>query len=325
MPRSGSLRGVILRVLRAAALLSGAFILFSSTEARAASRGAFIWDGEYWGFVYGALEQGLAKGGAKPVDRAASLPADLSKYNLVFVVLPSAAPSAAEAGALKKLVARGGALVLVADNDGYAPEPPVIFNGLLPDLGIGARFVSGAVYACSSEGTLHPHPLTAGLSAFISAAPDFIKLGPDSKAIIETAEKQPFIAVEKNVLLLGDSNPINDYQCPVVPTNSPFFANLPAFACDIDGDGVTNASCDGTDPDDLDATVTELGGTGGGGGGGGGAGGGGADDHGGAGGGADGGGCAVSASPGPGRTGASWLALWALLGAAVAWRRRSRK
>ena len=31
------------------------------------------------------------------------------------------------------------------------------------------------------------------------------------------------------------------------------------YGCDIDGDGVLNSRCDGTDPDDLNADVTEPG------------------------------------------------------------------
>ncbi|WP_143141367.1 DUF4350 domain-containing protein [Nannocystis exedens] len=235
-------------------------VLLAVAEVRAADRGAFIWDGEYWGFDYAAFEQGLASGGADPVERAPQLPADLSAYNLVIVVLPSTAPGPAEVGALTEFVDRGGALMLVSDYGGYSPEPSGIFNDvLLPEFGVEARFASGTSYACSDAAILHPHPLTTGLTVFHSSAPDFVVPGPSTQVVVETPDSEPFLGVERNVILLADSNPINTAICLPEETNIPFFANLPAFACDVDGDGVANASCDGDDPDDLDPAVTEPG------------------------------------------------------------------
>jgi hypothetical protein len=249
-----------MRPRRSAALFAGMTALLAAAEARAAGRGAFIRDGEYWGFEYGAFEQGLAAGGASPVERAPALPADLSPYNLVIVVLPKTAPDPDEASALVDFVAGGGALVLVSDYDGYAPEPSGLFNALLPELGVDARFAHGTVYGCSSAATTNPHPLTAGLDVFHSTAPDFVTPGPATQVIVETPEGEPILAVERNVVLLSDSNAINTAICSPETVNVPFFANLPAFACDIDGDGVGNGSCDGDDPDDLDPTITEPGG-----------------------------------------------------------------
>ncbi len=127
------------RLLGAAAAALISVPLFGA-EASAASRGAFIWDGEYWGFTYDAFEQGLTAGGATKVDRAPALPSDLLAYNLVIVVLPKVAPSSAESSTLASFVQGGGALVLVSDMQGYAPEPSPIFNALLPGLGVEARF-----------------------------------------------------------------------------------------------------------------------------------------------------------------------------------------
>ncbi len=67
------------RKSRSAAFFAGMTALFAATEAHAASRGAFIRDGEYWGFDYGAFEQGLAAGGASPVERAPALPPTRAK------------------------------------------------------------------------------------------------------------------------------------------------------------------------------------------------------------------------------------------------------
>lgn len=244
---------------RTLALLTSTTVLLSVAEAQAADRGAFIWDGDYWGFDYEAFEQGLASGGASPVERALQLPADLSAYNLVIVVLPKAAPGPAEASALVEFVDRGGALVLVSDYDGYSPEPSGVFNALLPELGVEARFTQGKSYGCSDAAIFHPHPLTTGLTAFHSTAPDHVIPGPATQVVVETPDNEPFLGVERNVILLADSNPINTAICSPELTNIPFFANLPAFACDVDGDGVSNASCDGADPDDLDPAVTEPG------------------------------------------------------------------
>ncbi|WP_434419586.1 DUF4350 domain-containing protein [Nannocystis pusilla] len=244
---------------RTLTLLTSTTVLLSVAEAQAADRGAFIWDGDYWGFDYEAFEQGLASGGASPVERAPQLPADLSAYNLVIVVLPSIAPGPAEASALVEFVDRGGALVLVSDYDGYSPEPSGVFNALLPELGVEARFTHGKVYGCSDAAIFHPHPLTAGLTVFHSSAPDHVIPGPATQVVVETADNEPFLGVERNVILLADSNPINTAICSPELMNIPFFANLPAFACNVDGDGVSNASCDGDDPDDLDPAVTEPG------------------------------------------------------------------
>lgn len=244
---------------RTLALLTSTTVLLAVAEAQAADRGAFIWDGDYWGFDYAAFEQGLASGGASPVERALALPADLSPYNLVIVVLPSTAPGPAEASALVEFVDRGGALVLVSDYDGYSPEPSGVFNALLPELGVEARFTTGGSYGCSDAAIFHPHPLTTGLTVFHSSAPDHVIPGPTTQVVVETPDNEPFLGVERNVILLADSNPINTAICSPELTNIPFFANLPAFACDVDGDGVSNASCDGDDPDDLDPAVTEPG------------------------------------------------------------------
>ncbi|MCY1009537.1 MYXO-CTERM sorting domain-containing protein [Nannocystis pusilla] len=244
---------------RTLALLTSTTVLLSVAEAQAADRGAFIWDGDYWGFDYEAFEQGLASGGASPVERALALPADLSPYNLVIVVLPATAPGPAEASALVEFVDRGGALVLVSDYDGYSPEPSGVFNALLPELGVEARFTTGGSYGCSDAAIFHPHPLTTGLTVFHSSAPDHVIPGPATQVVVETPDNEPFLGVERNVILLADSNPINTAICSPELTNIPFFANLPAFACDVDGDGVSNASCDGDDPDDLDPAVTEPG------------------------------------------------------------------
>ena len=241
-------------LVAANALLS----LASSSPARAAGPGAFIWDGDYWGFAYEAFEAGLAAGGAEPVERALELPADLSAYRLVVAVLPKVAPGAAEAAALADFVASGGALVLVSDYDGYAPEPSDIFNDLLPQLGAAGRFASGTVYGCTSEAQVTEHPLTTGLTGFHSAAPDFVVPGPDTEVLV-SAGGQPILAVEGSVVLLADSNPINTYICSPAETNAPFYANLAAFACDVDGDGAKSAPCGGDDPDDLDPGVSEPG------------------------------------------------------------------
>ncbi|HEY0137666.1 MAG TPA: DUF4350 domain-containing protein, partial [Nannocystis sp.] len=236
----------------------------AATEATAASRGALIWDGEYWTFGYGALEQGLAAGGANPVERASVLPADLSAYNLVIVVLPSSTPDAAATDALVDFVAGGGALVLVSDFEGYAPEPSGIFNAMLTDYDVDARFGPGTIYNCSSIVTTSPHPLMAGVVELHGAASDFIVPGPATEIIVQALAQEPILAVERNIVLLGDSNAINDYVCAPAGPNGPFFANLPAFACDIDGDGVSNGSCDGDDPNDLDPAVSgDDGGSGG--------------------------------------------------------------
>lgn len=250
------------RLLGAAAAALISVPLFGA-EASAASRGAFIWDGEYWGFTYDAFEQGLTAGGATKVDRAPALPSDLLAYNLVIVVLPKVAPSSAESSTLASFVQGGGALVLVSDMQGYAPEPSPIFNALLPGLGVEARFAPGAVYSCGDTSAIEAHPLTAGLTAFHFAAPDYVVPGAATTPLVSTGDGNLFVAVEKNVVLLGDSNPINTFVCAPAEVNAPFFADLPAFACDVDGDGAMNASCDGSDPDDLDPSLTAPGGEGG--------------------------------------------------------------
>lgn len=248
MTRPSLLAGIV----AAGTLLS----LVPSSQAGAAGPGAFIWDGDYWGFTYDDFEAGLAAGGADPVERALGLPADLSPYRLVVAVLPKVAPTAGEAAALADFVASGGALVLVSDYDGYAPEPSDIFNDLLPQLGVAGRFASGTVYGCTSEAQIAEHPLTTGLAGFHSAAPDFVVPGPETQVVV-SAGGQPILAVERSVVLLADSNPINTYVCSPAETNAPFYANLAAFACDVDGDGAKSAPCGGDDPDDLDPGVSE--------------------------------------------------------------------
>lgn len=217
-----------------------------------------LYDRLPWGTDFAEVEAAIEAEGATLELADAALP-DLSEAKLAIVMPASDPLPAGELDALEAFYADGGALVVVSDYPSYLPGAADVQNALLERTDALSRWGDeGAVYAsCGSTAEIEStHSLGAGVDALGYAAGDTIVPGAGAAPVARVGAEL-LVAQERGVVLVADTNVVQEIPCAFGAGQGAFFANLVRWACDQDDDGVDGPRCAGPDADDRDAAIGE--------------------------------------------------------------------
>ena len=190
------------------------------------------------------------------IEETTTLPADLSQYRLVILLLQEAPFSTDDVTALSNFMADGGVVVATVDAS-YGSVTD--FNTLMADLGVDSRFAAGSLdSSCGRVATAAtPHPLNASAPELDYAWSARINAAGAGVEVYTGLSGQGLVVAEGQMVMVSDANVFLD-DCSIT-RNTAFFQDLYDYAtnatCDGDGDGIDRISCGGEDCNDCDATI----------------------------------------------------------------------